>query len=146
MTQRLYVSNVILHRISRTKATILPKRFYSGSNMTRINFLHDRKTQNSNCIFTFLHSLFRFICNKLNGQLPTFSSRRDREDTYLQISDLFESHFHNVSCQLDSDLFLWTGIVRDISNNQTEDEEEENIFVNLYTQEPLAFDPNLYPG
>ena len=82
---------------------------------------------------------YRFICDKFEGQLPTFESKRDRREQYKEIAALFEENFKNVSCQLNEDLFFWSGITEDINN-------EENVFLNSYTREPIQWDPNLWPG
>ena len=82
---------------------------------------------------------YKFICDKLNGQFPTFSSKRDREKQYDEFERLFDANVRNVTCQLDNDLFIWSGIVKDVRK-------EENVYINLYDQEPIGWEPDFWPG
>ncbi len=110
------------------------------------------------------HDYLKFMCEKLGGDLPTFgSSKEEKDEIYKQIKETFEQSVSNVTCtvsedmntdnglrQVDvnlatsinvvvdqaQDLFFWTGIVQD----------EQEVFVNEYSNAPIAWDPNLYPG
>ena len=83
---------------------------------------------------------YKFFCDKLGGQLPTFVNKRDFKAQYRDIERRFENNFGSkVSCKLDNDLFIWTGLAKDVSSTDL-------VFLDLYTQEPITWEPNLWPG
>lgn len=104
------------------------------------------------------HEEVHLVCNKLGGQLPTFEDSGGKKDSYRQLTDLFSKAVKNVKCKAseyintddvdalknlnisddirDGDTYFWTGIV----------ENEAGLLVNEYTNEPLTFDPNIWPG
>ena len=69
------------------------------------------------------HDHFKFLCDKLDGRLPTFSSQSERNEEYERIDALFKEKFDDVTCRLNEDLFFWTGLREDTDS-------EENVFLN----------------
>lgn len=90
---------------------------------------------------------FKFLCDKLDGQLPVFKTKEERINEYQVIKRTFLQTFDNFTCllkdqgpnQKQKEVFFWTGIEED--TNQT-----ENVFLDSYSLQPLDWDVNLFPG
>ncbi len=92
----------------------------------------------------------------------------ERNEIYKDLSHVFQESVDNITCQVSEDentdglvdtkdvdlsveisvsdsrnskrdIFFWSGIVED-----TDDDRE--IFLNEYTNEPIQWDPNIWPG
>ena len=107
------------------------------------------------------HDNAKFVCSKLGGELPTFgNSSSTRRSEYEDLKKLFVGSVSKTTCLVSEnmntdnknnreatltttinvedntkDLYIWTGVT-----------EEDDIFVNEYTKEPIEWDPNLWPG
>ena len=102
--------------------------------------------------------------------MPTFGkSLTERNKIYKDLSESFEESVPSVTCRLSDNvntdvvgdksvtifanvtiedekpkkghIYFWTGITK-----QKSTEKEKSQFVNEYTGEPIAWDPNLWPG
>ncbi|XP_059086853.1 uncharacterized protein LOC131883401 isoform X1 [Tigriopus californicus] len=90
---------------------------------------------------------FKFLCDKLDGQLPVFKTQEERTKKYQAIKGLFLNTFDNFTCLLtdqgveqdQKEVFFWTGIEED--TNRT-----GNLFIDAYSQKPVDWDVNLFPG
>ena len=109
------------------------------------------------------HDYVKFICDKLGGQLPTFGANvSERLDTYQELKNSYTDNVSNLTCLVSEsmntdkgrdvtistqlnildeapEVFFWTGIIEDTENDR-------EVFINEYTQEPIEWDPNIYPG
>lgn len=108
------------------------------------------------------HDYLKFLCGKLGGFLPTFGQNvSERKSIYDNIKDTFIGAVSKLTCIVnedlsrsdnelklsssikvldsDSELYFWTGIKEDTSVS-------EEVFLNEYTQEPIKWEPDIYPG